>query len=185
MKLILASASPRRKELLSYLKIPFDVRAADIDESLLANEVPSDFVKRLSFEKATKVRASENECVIGSDTVVAIDNLVLGKPADDKDAERMLRSLSGNWHDVFTGVSILFGAKQDTFSIKTSVLFDVMSEKDILDYIATGEPKDKAGAYAIQGIGGKFVKEIRGSYSNVIGLPLNELKNVLENLTFD
>lgn len=184
MKLILASASPRRKELLSQLGIPFEIRVADIDESLNGMESPADFVKRLSFEKASKVYGAKGECVIGSDTVVAIGDLILGKPADDLDAVRMLSELSGKWHNVYTGVTVLSSDKLETFVVKTEVLFDSLSERDIKEYILTKEPRDKAGAYAIQGLGGKFVKEIRGSYSNVIGLPINELKQVLDKISF-
>ena len=182
MKLVLASASPRRKELLSLLNIPFEVRVADIHEGLKGKESPVDFVERLSFEKASKVLSGQDECVIGADTVVVLGDIILGKPIDSADAEKMLSELSGKWHYVYTGVCLICGTRKENFSIKTEVLFDSLTDKEIKEYIQSKEPMDKAGAYAIQGIGGKFIKELRGSYSNVVGLPLNELKNVLNDI---
>lgn len=179
MNLVLASASPRRSELLSYLGLPFSIRVADIDEGLVSEESPDDYVKRLSFEKASKVFLGD-ECVIGADTIVVSEGKILGKPQDAVHAEEMLRLLSGSWHEVLTGVSVVNRVKRETFSVKTKVLFDKIGDDEIVNYIATSEPMDKAGAYAIQGIGGKFIREIQGSYSNVVGLPLCEVSNVLK-----
>lgn len=179
MKLILASASPRRSELLSHLGIPFSVRVSDIDETVQNDETPEDYVRRLSLEKAL-LKINPGEYVIGADTVVVHENVILGKPSDASHARFMLEKLSGSWHEVLTGVSVVSLESRETFVVKTRVLFDSLDIEDIDLYIESLEPMDKAGAYAIQGIGGKFIVEIQGSYSNVVGLPLCELAKVLK-----
>ncbi len=177
-RLILASASPRRRELLQQLGLEFTVRPAQIDESPHDEEKASDYVLRLAREKAHAVAESadrvEGELVLAADTVVSVDDALLGKPEDEDDARRMLRMLSGRIHEVLTGVALcdidrgLQLAKLHT----TRVHFKELSDAEIDWYVATGEPSDKAGGYAIQGHAAIFVEGIGGSYSNVVGLPL-------------
>ncbi len=181
-RLILASGSPRRRELLTPLGIPFAVQCADIDESVLPDESPSAYALRVAAEKAEKVfERFPDSTVIGADTIVVLGDVngverILGKPLDDADAERMLRELRNREHQVLTAYSIRGpgGRKRDNI-VCTIVGFDWMSDDDIRRYISTGEPRDKAGSYAIQGAGGVFVKRIVGSYSNVVGLPVAEV----------
>ena len=186
MLIILASQSPRRKELLSHLVDDFDVMAADIDERVLPDESPIQYVERLALQKAQAVaktlKQDEAYRVIGSDTSVVFDQHILGKPASFEHCRSMLSMLSGRTHQVFTAFSVVGKNKQITKSVCTDVTFTDISEEDIENYWATGEPQDKAGSYAIQGIGGKFVQSIHGSVSNVIGLPLVELQQVLKDL---
>lgn len=183
MQLVLASASPRRKELLGHVQRDFVVRVNGICEDRKGDESPDEYVKRLSYEKARAV-VLEQECVVGADTTVALGNEILGKPTSKEDARQILGKLSGKWHEVFTGVTVLTSDKVNTFSVCTRVLFDSMSEADIEFYVNTLEPMDKAGAYGIQGIGGAFIKKIEGSYSNVVGLPLCELRKALSEVGF-
>ncbi|HKQ73334.1 MAG TPA: Maf family protein [Blastocatellia bacterium] len=169
--LILASSSPRRAELLRAAGINFTVRAADIDESIRPNELPRDYVVRLSREKARAV-AHENELTLGADTTVVINGEIAGKPTDADDAGRMLRALSGRWHEVLTGVTLARADQTLSAIASTRVKFAQLSDAEINWYVSTGEPMDKAGAYAIQGYASLFVERIEGSYSNVVGLPM-------------
>ena len=174
MRLALASASPRRAELLRAAGIDFDVFIANLDESIRPGEAAPQYVARLAEEKARRVLPQARpRAVLGADTVVVVDDRILGKPADAHDAGQMLRMLSGRSHQVMTGVSLV-----DVQSIAhtevsvTTVEFTRLSETEISAYVGTGEPLDKAGGYAIQGLASKFVTQITGSYSNVVGLPV-------------
>ncbi len=176
MKLILASGSPRRKELLSLLNIPFEVVVSNFDERIDQDKKLEDEIKRLSFGKAKSVfEKNEDAVVIGADTIVTIDNKVLGKPKDQDDAKRMLTLLSNNVHTVITGVTIMSKDKTETFASSSKVYFDQLTDNEIKEYILTKEPMDKAGAYAIQGIGSKFIKKIEGDYYSIVGLPINQI----------
>ena len=191
-RLVLASASPRRQQLLRDAGIPFTVEAADINETPLAGESPRDCAERLAREKALAVfqRYPENY-VLGADTIVVVDDIILGKPRDAEDAARMLRLLSGRAHAVITGVCVVgpeTGGQSPfandsqpprtenlelrTASETTRVTMCKVSDEEIRDYVATGEPMDKAGAYAIQGIASRWIPRIEGDYSNVVGLPV-------------
>jgi septum formation protein len=205
--IVLASASPRRQELLRIAGIPFTVQAADINETPLAGESPRDCAERLAREKALAVFQSRpQQCVLGADTIVVVGDTILGKPGDAEDAARMLRLLAGGTHAVITGVCLvgtvaggqwseaskskiaraaghidrkpttghqqLATALERTASESTLVTFCELSDDEIRDYIATGEPMDKAGAYAIQGVASRWIPRIDGSYSNVVGLPV-------------
>ncbi len=176
--LILASQSPRRRELLKYITEDFEVRSADVDEALPEGISPSDAVLYLSKIKAEPFR-SKNDIVIGADTVVAIDGKILGKPLDSADSRRMLRLLSGREHSVFTGVTILKGDYTDSFFVETRVKFFDLTDVEIDKYIKTGEPLDKAGAYGIQGYGSLLVEGINGDYFNVVGLPVSAVNKHL------
>ena len=171
--IILASSSPRRKELLSSTGLTFRVEVKAVDEAMLASESPKGLVERLALEKAEIISKRHPEAwVIGADTVVAIDGEILGKPVDHKDAVRMLTMLAGATHEVWTGMAILNANKkaQKVFSTITEVDMMHLSGAEIERYVATQEPMDKAGAYAMQGVGGNFVKSVRGSVSSIIGL---------------
>jgi septum formation protein len=168
----LASASPRRAELLRAAGFEFVVRTADIDESPRAGESPRDYVLRLAVEKARAVEHRAGEFVLAADTTVVVDAAILGKPADDADARRMLRWLAGRAHDVLTGVCVSHGEAVDARVDETRVDLLPMSEAEIAWYVASGEPMDKAGAYGIQGRISRFVSRIDGSYTNVVGLPV-------------
>lgn len=175
-KLILASGSPRRKELLNTLNIPFDVITADIDETINKDEKVIDEIERLSFQKALAVfKEHKEQIVIGSDTIVTLDNQILGKPHSKEEAFNMLNSLQGKIHEVITSVTILSKKSSETFSVVSKVEFYPMDEAEINDYIATNEPMDKAGAYAIQGLGSKYIKGIIGDYYAIMGLPIADL----------
>jgi nucleoside triphosphate pyrophosphatase len=174
-QLILASASPRRREILGRLTSAFVVRAADIDEALRPGEDPIDYVTRLAEEKAAAV-AVAGSVVIGADTSVVLDGEILGKPDDRSDASAMLRRLSGRTHEVITGLAVALVDPGGTATIhrdheRTEVRFVELSDERIAWYVATGEADDKAGAYGLQGAGGLFADHVRGSVSNVIGLP--------------
>jgi septum formation protein len=189
MKLILASASPRRAEILRNAGFEFEVRPAHVDETILPNEQAQDYVKRLAETKAKAIAelASQQEgggYVVGADTVVMIETQIFGKPADADDARRMLRHLSGKSHEVLTGMALLRAADRqvNTNVERTRVEFLPLSEKDIEDYIATAEPFDKAGAYGIQGVGSRFISRIEGCYFNVMGLPVSRLWQMLRPL---
>lgn len=172
--IVLASASPRRQELLRSAGISFTVQPADIDETPRAGEAPRDCAERLAREKALAVfRIRPPEYVLGADTIVVIDGMILGKPRDVGDARRMLRLLAGRTHSVITGVCV-FGpaATETTASETTLVTMCELSDDEIRDYVATGEPMDKAGAYAIQGLASRWISRIEGDYSNVVGLPV-------------
>jgi len=181
MTLTLASRSPRRRELLEQLGIRLEVRPADADETPLAGEPADDYVRRVAREKA---RAVAGETVLGADTAVVLDGAILGKPADGDDARRMLRALSGRPHQVVTGVCARRAGREEVLAATTAVRFARLTEAQIAWYVATGEPLDKAGAYAVQGAGGAFVEEMRGSVSNVVGLPLAEALALLDRLGF-
>lgn len=173
---ILASASPRRAEILRAVGWPFEVAVADIDETPLPNEVPPAYVERLALAKARAVAANHpDRLVLGADTTVVIDNTILGKPEDAEDARRMLRLLSGRRHQVLTGVALVRTGESPSEKVAhqtTDVVFAAMSDDEIDRYVATGEPMDKAGAYAVQGRAAVFIQEIRGDYWNVVGLPI-------------
>ena len=177
MKIVLASASPRRQELLKYIVPDFDIIPADIDETI-PDGIPADSsAEYLAVKKAEHISAQHpDSLVIGSDTVVIIDGEVLGKPEDKSDAERMLRKLSGQVHTVVTGVCLSMNGRSKSFSKATKVKFYPLSDKEILDYIATEEPMDKAGAYGIQGFGSVLIEGIEGDFFNVMGLPVSSLK---------
>lgn len=172
MSLILASASPRRAELLRAAGYDFVVRVADVDESVRPGEVPREYVLRVAREKALTVPRTPDDFVVAADTTVVVDNVILAKPADAADAARMLRVLSGRWHDVLTGVCIVRGQAVDVRVADTRVEFMPMSGDDIDWYVASGEPMDKAGGYGIQGRAARYVRRVDGSYSNVVGLPV-------------
>ena len=180
MKLILASASPRRAEILRNAGIRFEICSTDVDESRLDNESPSDYVRRLALAKAVSAvdknpNLGADVLIIGADTVVVVDDdAILGKPESSDDAKRMLRSISGRVHQVHTGLALLqnSGMQQRVVEEITRVHFAHLTDQEIEDYLATGEPFDKAGAYAIQGLGGRYVSRIEGCYFNVMGLPL-------------
>ena len=180
-QIILASRSPRRAELLTAAGISFEVLAADIDEAPQPNEAPGAYVERLAIEKARAVFLLRPEGrVLGADTTVTIDGEILGKPDDEADAVRMLRLLNGRPHDVHTGVAIVSRSGVQSAVSTTRVWFDTMTDKDILWYVATGEPVDRAGAYAIQGLASRFIPRIEGSYSNVVGLPVALVSSILK-----
>lgn len=170
--LILASKSPRRQEILRNAGIAFAVRAPEVEELRLAAESPEAYVRRLARQKAAAVPRGPREIVLGADTVVVTDGAVLEKPADRADAERMLTLLSGRTHQVLTGICLL-GEGQDVVDMAmTQVRFHTLSPAEIAAYAASGEPADKAGAYAIQGLASKFIQSIEGCYFNVVGLPV-------------
>jgi septum formation protein len=178
-KLILASTSPRRAEILRTVGWPFAACPVDIDEARHPDEKAAIYVERLALEKAqaaAQVRVA-GVTIIGADTVVVVDEEILGKPLDEDDARRMLRQLRGRWHQVLTGVAIINGAPPEirVAHETTEVKFALMSEGEIDWYVASGEPMDKAGAYAIQGLGSRFIEGIRGDYFNVVGLPVRLL----------
>jgi len=170
---ILASASPRRHELLSQIGVRFDVRVPDIDESPIEREDPVAYVRRLAIEKAAAITAAPDELVIAADTTVDLDSVIMGKPIDAHDANSMLRRLSGRTHRVHTGVAVRRGARQLVDVCTTLVTFVTLDEATIGWYVATGEPLGKAGSYAVQGAGAALVSVVDGSVSNVIGLPLH------------
>ena len=182
MALILASQSPRRKQLLELLRIPFTVQVANIDETL-DNALPiPEAVAQLSLRKAQAISRAPEDTVIAADTIVVCDGYVLGKPEDAEAAFKMLAMLSGKSHHVMTGVTVLKGNRRESFTEITQVDFRNITAKEIREYIATGEPMDKAGAYAIQGGAALFVKGISGDYSNVVGLPICRLSQVLKQM---
>lgn len=178
-KLILASTSPRRAEILRTVGWPFESCPVDIDETRRQDEEAAVYVKRLAKEKAQAAAAVRvaGSTIIGADTVVVIDEEILGKPSDEVDARRMLRQLSGQWHQVLTGIALVNGAPSEIkVALQTTeVKFAAMSEEEIDWYVSSGEPMDKAGAYAIQGLGARFIEGIRGDYFNIVGLPVRLL----------
>jgi septum formation protein len=183
--MILASASPRRRELLKQAGIPFEVRPSDVEELITKTE-PEDVVEELSLIKCRDIadKTEGDRVVIGADTVVSIHGRILGKPSDTEEAVSMLRELQGQVHQVYTGVTLFVQTGEErkihTFSEKTEVTFYPMDEEEIRAYVDTGEPMDKAGAYGIQGKSAVFVKEIRGDYNNVVGLPISRLYQELK-----
>lgn len=187
LKIILASASERRKELLKRIFNDFDIIESCFDEkSVKFNGSVDEYVKEMSFKKASEVRKKLNSLkdtmIISADTVVSINNSILGKPKDKEDAFRMLKKLSGKKHLVYSGVTIMYEDKVLSKSVCTEVFFSDITDKEIKQYIDTGEPMDKAGAYGIQGKGGLFVEKINGCYYNIVGLPINKLKMMIKSL---
>jgi septum formation protein len=181
MPLILASASPRRFELLRNAAIDFTVDPAQVPEQPLPGERPVDYAQRLACDKARVVFARNSDsAVLGADTVVVVDEHLLEKPMDEEDATRMLRLLSGRMHQVITGVCLVAPAFERTEAEVTQVVFSPLSEDEIAYYVQTGEPMDKAGAYAIQGIASRWVERIEGCYFNVVGLPLPRVYHMLK-----
>jgi len=181
MLLILASASPRRAELLRNAAIDFTVEPAHVAEQPFPNEKPVDYARRLAREKARAVFArNPDSAVLGADTVVVVDEHLLEKPADQRDAARMLRLLSGRMHQVITGVCLVAQCFEPTEAEITQVVFSPLSDDEIADYVQTGEPMDKAGAYAIQGIASRWVEHIEGCYFNVVGLPVSRVYRMLK-----
>jgi septum formation protein len=171
--LVLASASPRRKELLRNAGIAFEVQPANIPEQPLPHESAKECAERLAREKALAVaRQHPNDCVLGADTVVVVEDEILGKPINPADAARMLRLLSGRDHQVITGVCLVIEGQTFAASESTVVTMSRITDQEIADYIATGEPMDKAGAYAIQGMASRWIPRIEGDYGNVVGLPV-------------
>ena len=183
MSLILASASPRRKELLGLFRVPFEIRVADIDEAMDPAKAPYDEVARVSRLKALAVPREAGDTVIAADTIVVCEGKVLGKPKDQPDAKAMLHLLSGRDHQVMTGVTVLRGERCETFTEVTDLHFRPLTDKEIDDYVATGEPMDKAGSYGIQGGAALFCSHMVGDYYNVMGLPVCRLGETLKKLT--
>ena len=180
-RIILASKSPRRKEILSYITNNFDIEAADVDETINYDNDLIEEIKSLAYRKAYKVfEEHKDSIVIGSDTIVVADNQVLGKPKDRMDAIRMLDMLNGKTHMVITGVCIIDDEKCECFANVSKVTFDKMSDEEINSYVDTKEPIDKAGAYAIQGMAAKFIERIDGDYYSIMGLPLHDVYKILQ-----
>lgn len=186
-QIYLASRSPRRAELLQQIGIAFSVLPSDIDESQLPNEPSPDYVLRLARSKAevccTGLQSADLPPlpVLAADTVVCIDGIILGKPENDADAAAMLRRMAGRWHEVHTGIAVAAEHGIATALSVTRVEMALLSEQTIAAYIASGEPRDKAGAYGIQGLAGAFIRRIEGSYSGVMGLPIFETVELLAN----
>ena len=186
MKFLLASTSPRRKMLLKNVIENFEIASPHFDESTVVCKNAKNLVKKLAYKKAEAVfsKSKGDWCVIGADTVVALNNEIIGKPKDNVDAKKILKKLSGKKHHVHTGVCILFRQGEVetkiNFVVSAVLYFENIDEKEIEKYILTGEPADKAGAYAIQGYGGKFIKKISGSYHSIVGLPIAEIYQVLK-----
>ena len=180
MKLILASQSPRRRELLGLFRLPFEVRAADIDETM--NGDPFTEAARVSRAKALAVEAGADDVVIAADTIVVCAGKILGKPHSAEEAREMLRLLSGRDHQVMTGMTVRRGRQEVVVTEVTDLHFRELSEKEIADYVATGEPMDKAGAYGIQGGAALFCQRMVGDYYNVMGLPVCRLGQILRQL---
>ncbi|MBQ2829153.1 MAG: septum formation inhibitor Maf [Clostridia bacterium] len=180
-KIILASASPRRRELMTLITDEFEIITADVDETIAEGTSPEDAVMQLSFKKAQAVSEKhKGRTVIGADTVVVCDGSILGKPENREHACRMLKMLSGREHSVLTGVTITDGEKTDTFFVSSDVTFFDLTDEEILQYASGGEPDDKAGAYAIQGKGSLFVEKINGDYFNIVGFPVSEVNRHLK-----
>ena len=180
MEIILASASPRRKELMGHFPFPVTVRVSQADEKMDTQKLPQDEVARISRNNAEAVARAACDIVIGADTIVVCDGVILGKPKDEADAFRMLSMLSGRAHQVMTGVTVLRGDRCHSFTQITDVYFRPLSEQEILSYIRSGDPMDKAGAYGIQSGASLFVEKIVGDYFNVVGLPVCHLSLVLK-----
>lgn len=187
MRLILASASPRRAELLRAAGFDFDTIVADVDESVRAAETPAQYVRRLAAEKSfvasglfdDRAIRDGRHIILAADTTVVVDGENLGKPADDADAARMMRALAGRAHEVMTGLSLRCNAYEVGRVETTRVFFAPMSDADVAWYVASGEGRDKAGGYAIQGLASRFIQRIEGSYSNVVGLPVAAVVELL------
>ncbi len=182
MQLILASQSPRRKDLLGLFHIPFVIRVADIDEAMDPGKAPFAEVARVSRLKALAVERTNDDVVIAADTIVVCDGKVLGKPHTEEEAVEMLSLLSGRDHQVMTGVTVITGENEETFTEVTDIHFRPLSEKEIRAYVATGEPMDKAGSYGIQGGAALFAEKMVGDYYNVMGLPVCRLWQAVSRL---
>ena len=182
MRLILASRSPRRQQLLQLLQVSFCVCPADIDEGMDPSLLPQNEVARVSKLKAEATTRDPEDVVIAADTIVVLEDRVLGKPADKAEAIAMLQALSGRDHQVMTGMTVLRGDRAITHTEITDVQFRPLTEEEILRYVETGEPMDKAGAYGIQGFAAPFVEGIRGDYYNVMGLPVCRLQQMLKEI---
>lgn len=183
MDIILASESPRRKEILGNTNLKFEVIKSDIDEVILPEESPCQVVMRLAYEKSMDIAYNnKNKLIIGADTIVCLDNIILGKPKDKLDAIEMIKKLSGRTHQVITGISLinLDANKKIIDYVVSNVKFKNLSHEDIMDYIQTNESLDKAGAYGIQGYGALLVEEIKGDYFNIVGLPISKLSDLLK-----
>ena len=179
-EIILASASPRRRELLSTAGLSFSVRVADVEEIIDENATPDEVVKSLALQKAQAVaRDNPSAVVIGADTVVVLDGTILGKPENEQNAVQMLTALSGRSHTVYTGVALIKGDEVKNFCEATEVEFYDLTKEEIEDYVATKDCMDKAGAYGIQDFGSVFVEGIKGDYFNVVGLPISTLNDML------
>ena len=185
-KIILASGSPRRRELLGQMGLEFEVITSDCDENIAPCR-PSEMVRELSKRKAIAVAKTLDfpAIVIGADTVVALDDKILGKPKDPADAVKALLALSGRTHSVFTGMTIIDGEKMISDVVETKITFVTLTKEDAESYVATGEPLDKAGSYGIQGRGGVFVERIEGDYYSTVGLPICALGKILQSLGVD
>lgn len=180
-KLLLASSSPRRSEILRIVGWPFETVAVEVDESLRNGEAAEAYVERLALAKAQDAaQRHANRLILAADTTVVIDKQIMGKPADTAEAGQMLRALQGRWHQVLTGVALVSDKGSRVAHEVTEVRFAPMSEAEVDWYVATGEPMDKAGAYAIQGQGARFIKEIKGDYFNVMGLPVRLLYELVK-----
>ena len=181
--LFLASGSPRRRELLTQIGVAFSVIGADIDETPLPDESPAAYVERLARGKAqagrARLNANAQACVLGADTAVVLDGKILGKPLDEADALAMLMSLSGQEHEVLTAIALLDGERCESRVVRSLVRFRPINAAEASAYWASGEPRDKAGGYGIQGLGAVFVSSLTGSYSAVVGLPLCETAELL------
>lgn len=175
-KIILASASPRRKEIMDLLNIPYEIKIADIDEKINKDNDLVKEIENISYLKALKIfKENKDTVVIGADTIVVVNNEILGKPKSKQEAKQMLEKLQNNFHYVITGVTILSSKQSETFSNVSKVIFNPITSEEIEEYINTNEPMDKAGAYAIQGLGAKFINSIEGDYYAIMGLPISEL----------
>lgn len=184
--LILASSSPRRQALLKQIQIPFSIRIPSVDESQITTDVPEERVRQLAMLKGRAMPLlDEYEVILSADTVVAYQNEIFEKPRDESDARRMLSLLSGSIHEVYTGVMIRSATDELTFVEKTKVEFWPLSSAEIGTYVSTNEPYDKAGAYGIQSIGAKFIKQIHGDYFNVVGLPISRVYQELDNFNIN
>jgi len=182
-KLILASGSPRRAEILNAVGWPFEVVASGVDETQKPDENPATYVQRLAVEKAQAVASTRKTgLILAADTTVVVDDHLLGQPEDDSDARRMLKLLSGKWHEVLTGVALLrIGGELNVGIETTRVRFAELSQREIDWYVATGEPKGKAGAYGIQGKAALFIEAIEGDYFNIVGLPIRLVYEMIRN----
>jgi septum formation protein len=188
--LVLASASPRRAELLRSAGFEFEIRAVDIDERVRDGETPAAYVRRLAAEKSARVSSGRHAgrppheiVILAADTTVVVEGAILGKPRDDEEVAAMLRRLSGRRHEVLTGISLRRGATELGRVETTTVYFSTLSDEDVAWYVASGEGRDKAGAYAIQGLASRFIPRIEGSYSNVVGLPVAAVGELIREIT--
>ena len=181
VRLILASASPRRAELLRAAGYEFEIVATDVDERVRDGETPAEYVRRLAAEKSAAAQGAD-VIILGADTTVVVDGEILSKPRDDDEAAAMLRRLAGRRHEVLTGVSIRHGAHEAGRVVSTAVWFSMLTKEDIAWYVASREGRDKAGAYAIQGLASRFIPRIEGSYANVVGLPVAAVAELLRSV---